>query len=75
MPDVTMPRLSDSMQEGAINRWLVDDQSYVVRGQEILEVETDKAIMTYEAENEGTLTILLHEGENIDVGQIIARID
>ncbi|MFL5868616.1 MAG: biotin/lipoyl-containing protein, partial [Thermoleophilaceae bacterium] len=44
-----MPRLSDSMEEGTILKWLVSEGDEVKRGQEIVEIETDKANMTYEA--------------------------
>ena len=55
MPDVVMPRLSDSMEEGTILRWLVEDGATVARGDEIVEIETDKANMTYEADAAGRL--------------------
>lgn len=74
MPEVGMPRLSDTMREGAISRWLVDDQSVVSRGQEILEIETDKATMAYEAEHDGVLRILLPEGVSVEIGHLIATI-
>ena len=51
-----MPRLSDSMEEGTILRWLVDDGTEVAVGQEIVEIETDKATMPYEADEAGVLT-------------------
>lgn len=69
-----MPRLSDSMREGAISRWLVADGAEVTRGQELLEVETDKATMTYEAEDSGVLHILVTEGQDVPVGHVIATI-
>ena len=74
MPDVGMPRLSDSMREGAVSLWLVEDGAEVTRGQEILEVETDKATMTYEAEHDGRLHIIVPAGVNVEVGQLIATI-
>jgi pyruvate dehydrogenase E2 component (dihydrolipoamide acetyltransferase) len=74
MPDVGMPRLSDSMREGAVSEWLVEDGTEVTRGQEILEVETDKATMTYEAEHDGPLRILVPAGVNVEVGHLIATI-
>jgi hypothetical protein len=43
--DIIMPRLSDSMPEGVIDAWLKGDGDYVERGDEILEIETDKAAM------------------------------
>src|SRR5919198_646813 len=53
MSDLVMPRLSDSMEEGTIVRWLVEDGAEVHRGEEIVEIETDKATMTYEADADG----------------------
>ena len=50
MPDITMPRLSDSMEEGTILKWLKSDGDEVSRGEELVEIETDKATMTYEAD-------------------------
>ena len=74
MADVEMPRMSDNMTEGYIEQWLVTDNSYVNRGQEIMQIETDKALMTYEAENEGIINILVAAGENVAIGVLIATI-
>jgi len=74
MADVTMPRLSDSMEEGTIIRWLKATGDTVVRGDEIVEIETDKATMTYEADADGTVEIVAGEGETVAVGALIARI-
>ena len=74
MPQVTMPRLSDSMQEGTIVRWLKADGDAVRRGDEIVEIETDKATMAYEAEADGTLSIITAEGATAAVGAPIATI-
>ena len=43
MPDVTMPRLSDSMEEGTILKWLKAAGDEVAKGDELVEIETDKA--------------------------------
>jgi pyruvate dehydrogenase E2 component (dihydrolipoamide acetyltransferase) len=73
--DVTMPRLSDSMEEGTILKWLVSEGDDVKRGQEIVEIETDKANMTYEADSDGTLVeIVAEEGDTLPIGEVIARI-
>src|SRR5436190_18919973 len=73
--DVTMPRLSDSMEEGTILKWLVSEGDEVKRGQEIVEIETDKANMTYEADTDGALVeIVAEEGDTLPIGQVIARI-
>ncbi len=73
--DVTMPRLSDSMEEGTILKWLVAEGDEVKRGQEIVEIETDKANMTYESDTEGTLIeIVVQEGDTVPLGEVIARV-
>jgi len=74
MPDVVMPRLSDSMEEGTILKWLKAEGDEVARGDELVEIETDKATMTYEADAPGTLAIVAQEGETLPIGQVIARI-
>jgi pyruvate dehydrogenase E2 component (dihydrolipoamide acetyltransferase) len=74
MADVEMPRMSDNMTEGFIERWLVADNSFVTRGQEIMQIETDKALMTYEAESDGIINILVPAGENVAIGVLIATI-
>ena len=73
--DVTMPRLSDSMEEGTILKWLVSAGDEVKRGQDIVEIETDKANMTYESDGDGTLVeIVAQEGDTLPIGEVIARI-
>ncbi len=74
MADVEMPRMSDNMTEGFIEQWLVTDNSFVTRGQEILQIETDKALMTYEAESGGVINILVPAGEMVAIGVLIATI-
>ncbi|GHO52540.1 dihydrolipoamide acetyltransferase family protein [Ktedonobacter robiniae] len=75
MPDVSMPRLSDTMQEGTITRWLKKPGDEIKRGDIIAEVETDKANMEIEAYDNGILEqILTKEGEVAPIGQTIAVI-
>ena len=74
MADVSMPRLSDSMEEGTILKWLKSDGDEVRRGDELVEIETDKANMTYEADEAGALTIVAQEGDTLAVGATIAKI-
>ena len=75
MAEITMPRLSDSMEEGTILKWLVAEGDEVKRGQPIAEIETDKANMTYEADTDGTVSELVAgEGDTLAVGEVIARI-
>jgi pyruvate dehydrogenase E2 component (dihydrolipoamide acetyltransferase) len=72
--EIVMPRLSDTMEEGTILRWLKADGETVQRGEELVEIETDKATMVYESDVAGTLTLLAAEGATLAVGQPIARV-
>ena len=73
--EVTMPRLSDSMEEGTVVAWLVAEGDAVTRGQAIVEIETDKATMPYEADADGVLLkILVGVGETAALGAPIAVI-
>jgi pyruvate dehydrogenase E2 component (dihydrolipoamide acetyltransferase) len=73
--DVTMPRLSDSMEEGTVLKWLVDEGGEVKRGEPLVEIETDKANMTYESDTDGTLIeVVAQEGDTLAIGEVIARI-
>jgi pyruvate dehydrogenase E2 component (dihydrolipoamide acetyltransferase) len=74
MAEIVMPRLSDTMEEGTILRWLKADGDHVVRGEELVEIETDKAAMVYESDQEGTLQITAPEGTTHAVGEVIAHV-
>jgi pyruvate dehydrogenase E2 component (dihydrolipoamide acetyltransferase) len=75
MAEIVMPRLSDSMEEGTVLQWLKKVGDEVAVGDEIVEIETDKANMAYEADLAGTLTeILVDEGETVAIGTPIARV-
>ena len=74
MTDITMPRLSDSMEEGTILKWLKADGAAVASGEDLVEIETDKATMTYASDHQGTLEIVADEGSSHPVGTVIARV-
>ncbi len=75
MPDIVMPRLSDSMEEGTILNWMKSVGDEIAVGDEIVEIETDKANMAYESDVAGTLTeILAQEGETLPIGTPIAKV-
>jgi pyruvate dehydrogenase E2 component (dihydrolipoamide acetyltransferase) len=75
MADIVMPRLSDSMEEGTILVWMKQVGDEIAVGDEIVEIETDKANMAYESDVAGTLTeILADEGETLAIGSPIARV-
>jgi pyruvate dehydrogenase E2 component (dihydrolipoamide acetyltransferase) len=67
MGDVLMPRLSDTMEEGTIIEW-------VAVGDDLLEVQTDKAAATYAAEEAGVLRIHEPAGRTVPVGTVIAEL-
>src|SRR6266516_2683279 len=70
-----MPKLSDSMAEAVIVRWLKSPGDVFVRGDGLIEVETDKATVVYEAESDGTLgSILVPEGGTVAIGEPIATL-
>ena len=72
--DIVMPRLTDSMEEGTILSWLKADGDEVKVGDELVEIETDKASMVYESDLEGVLKILVGEDETRPIGETIATV-
>jgi pyruvate dehydrogenase E2 component (dihydrolipoamide acetyltransferase) len=75
MTELTMPKLSDSVADAVIVKWLKSPGEAFHRGDALLEVETDKATVVYEAETDGTLeTILVPEGGTAAVGAPIAAL-
>jgi pyruvate dehydrogenase E2 component (dihydrolipoamide acetyltransferase) len=74
MPDILMPKLSDSMENGTILSWLKATGDQVQIGEEVLEIETDKSTITYTAEDAGVLETLAQEGATVAVGEPIGRI-
>src|SRR5215210_7420098 len=72
---VVMPKLSPTMEEGQISRWLKQEGDQVSMGEPLAEIDTDKATMEMQALGSGVLRkILLKEGESVPLGQIIAVI-
>ncbi len=75
MPEITMPKLSDTMTEGTLLRWRKKKGDTVEVGDILAEVETDKATMEMEAFEEGILTdIYVPEGGKVVVGAAIALV-
>src|SRR5665213_1649388 len=76
MIEIKMPRLSDTMEEGAIASWHKHPGDRVEIGDVLVEIETDKATMDYEAYEAGTLSqILVDEGATVTIGTPIAVLD
>jgi pyruvate dehydrogenase E2 component (dihydrolipoamide acetyltransferase) len=74
MAEVNMPKLSDTMEEGTIVEWKKSSGDEVHKGDVLAEVESDKATFDLEAEDEGTLQILVEKGVPAKIGAPIARI-
>ena len=75
MPEIQMPKLSDTMTEGTLVAWKKKKGDKVSAGEVIAEIETDKATMEWESPEDGTLTeIFVKEGEKVNVGDKIAFI-
>jgi pyruvate dehydrogenase E2 component (dihydrolipoyllysine-residue acetyltransferase) len=72
--DLVMPRLSDSMEEGTVLRWLKADGESVRRGEDLVEIETDKATMTHQSDLDGVLQIVASEGDTLPIGAVIAHV-
>ena len=74
MNEIVMPRLTDSMEEGVILGWLRQSGDRIEVGDDLVEIETDKASMVYESDLAGVLEILVPEGETRAVGEPIATV-
>lgn len=72
---ITMPRLSDTMTEGVVAKWLKKVGDKISEGDILAEIETDKATMEFESFNEGTLLFIgLNDGESAPVDSLLAII-
>lgn len=70
--EVTMPRLSDTMQQGTVVKWNVKEGDPVKSGTILADIETDKATMELESFDEGTVAALAaKEGDNVGIGEVI----
>jgi pyruvate dehydrogenase E2 component (dihydrolipoamide acetyltransferase) len=75
MPDITMPKLSDTMTEGTLVSWKKKKGDKVSTGEVLAEIETDKATMEWESPEDGVLTeVYIEEGGKVNVGDKIAFI-
>src|SRR5882724_10357899 len=75
MPEIQMPKLSDTMSEGTLVSWKKKKGDQVSAGEVLAEIETDKATMEWESPEDGTLTeIYVEEGGKVNIGDKIAFI-
>lgn len=70
--EITMPRLSDTMEQGTVVRWHVAEGQRVASGDLLADIETDKATMELQSFDDGTVgRILAAEGETVPIGSVI----
>ncbi|MEV0688214.1 dihydrolipoamide acetyltransferase family protein [Nocardia sp. NPDC050378] len=73
MPDIIMPQLSETMEDGVVSTWLKKVGDPITRGEVLAEIETDKALMELEADDDGVLEKILAEaGVRVPIGEPIA---
>ncbi len=73
--EVKVPSPGESISEVEIEAWLVESGSYVEMDAELAEINSDKATLTINAENAGVVELMVEEGDTVEVGQTIAKID
>ncbi|MBR8741116.1 dihydrolipoamide acetyltransferase family protein [Nocardiopsis sp. MG754419] len=75
MSEIHMPRLSDTMEEGVISTWVKKVGDKVASGDVLVEIETDKAVMEFEAYEDGYLVKqTVSEGDTVPIGEVIGYI-
>ncbi|MDG2292666.1 MAG: dihydrolipoamide acetyltransferase family protein, partial [Phycisphaerales bacterium] len=71
--EITMPRLSDTMEKGTIVKWHVAAGDAIASGDVLADVETDKATMEMQSYDDGTMaTIMIGEGQPVEIGTVVA---
>ncbi|MDK2972574.1 MAG: hypothetical protein PWP23_2329 [Candidatus Sumerlaeota bacterium] len=73
--EVKVPSVGESIAEGLISKWNVAEGDYVEKGQELFDLDTDKATTEVPATESGVISLLVEEGAEVKVGSVVARID
>lgn len=73
--ELKIPSVGESVTEVTISQWLKEDGEYVEMDEAVAELESEKATVELNAEQAGTLKILVEEGEDVEVGSVVATID
>lgn len=73
--EIKVPSPGESVSEVEIASWLVSDGDYVEKDQEVVELDSDKATLAMPAEEAGVISIMVEEGEAVEIGQVIGTID
>ncbi|TVQ94745.1 MAG: 2-oxoglutarate dehydrogenase complex dihydrolipoyllysine-residue succinyltransferase [Bacteroidetes bacterium] len=75
MIDIRVPEAGESITQVELAKWLVADGEYVEKDQEIAEIDSDKATLTINADDDGVIKIIIEEGTTIEPGKVIGQID
>lgn len=73
--ELKVPSIGESVTEVTLSKWLKPDNSYVHLDEAICEFDSDKATLEFPAENSGLLSHVAHEGDDLPIGAVIARLD
>ena len=73
--EIKIPSPGESISEVLITRWFVKTGDVVYRGQELAEIESDKATLTLVADEGGKIELFFEEGQTVKVGAVACRID
>ena len=72
---ITIPPIGESITEVTLGEWIVEDGQFVEEGDELVEVESDKATLPLPAEQSGTIKIIASEGDDLEIGAVVAELD
>ena len=70
--EVRLPQFGLTMETAEVVRWLKADGDYVRKGEQLVELQNDKSVVPFESPESGYLKILVHEGETLPVGELLA---
>jgi 2-oxoglutarate dehydrogenase E2 component (dihydrolipoamide succinyltransferase) len=73
--DVLVPEVGESITQGVIAAWLKDNGEKVDEGEDLFELDTDKATLAVPSPAAGVLTIMTQEGADVAIGQVVAAIE
>ena len=73
--DLKVPSPGESITDVVIARWIVKDGDYVEKDEVLCEIDSDKATLTINAEEAGSVKLLAAEGETVKVGQVVVKVD
>jgi len=75
MTDLKIPEVGESVTGGYLAAWLKSEGDFVSAGEEVLELETDKATLAVPSPVSGVLKITVKEGEEVEIGQTVGQLD